>query len=324
MTQLSRYFRMAASKQPFIMENCVLVTNNSATIDDLRKFIRDNLESVLLRGNSSLSKLMILSGCHGTPDGRDGINSLECLSNNENSPKNETRKFYESLCHLFDLSPQGDDPRVYDDNGGEVVGVKSSLDIDWQERPPAFLFGSWMEKLNIEKVEDAKMMIKIVDVAAYHGNIEDLKEEIGKYDPSTIVVDWCHNFDGFTVNHLKASGLVSNIVLRNEEYIRTKKQFIHLSQEQQELLKDARTKKLNEGEVFFIHGDFGSGKTVVGIEIARILASRRKLETLNKKVQTIFTATEEAEFLFRLPSKCFIYHGEERNCQSNWNTEILR
>ena len=288
---------MAASKQPFIMENCVLVTNNSATIDDLRKFIRDNLESVLLRGNSSLSKLMILSGCHGTPDGRDGINSLECLSKNENSPRNETRKFYEEMCLMFDLSPQGDDPRVYDDISGKVVGVKSAAGVDWKERAPNFLYGSWMSKLNIENVENAKLMFKIIDVAAFHENIEELKEEIVKFDPSILVVDWCHNLDGFTVNHLKASGLVSNIVLRNEEFLRTKRQWIQLSQEQQKVLQDARTMKLRGGEVFFIHGCFGSGKTVVGIEVARILASRRKLDTPDKKVQTIFTAPEPAEFL---------------------------
>ena len=180
---------MSASNQPFVMENCVLVTNNSATIEDLRKFMRDNLESVLLRGNSSLSKLMILSGCHGTLDGKDGVNSLECLSKSGNSPRNETRIFYEDICSMFDLLPQGDDPRVYDENSGKVVGVKTCSDIDWKERAPAFLYGSWMTKLNIEKVEDAKITIKIIDVAAFHGNIENLKEEIGNYDPSILGKD---------------------------------------------------------------------------------------------------------------------------------------
>ena len=104
---------MTESENPFVMENCVLVTSNSASITDLRYFIRENFERVFSRGNHASSKLMILSGCHGTVDGSDGVNNLECLSTTDESSMNQTRKFYQDICRLFGLQPEGDDPRIY-------------------------------------------------------------------------------------------------------------------------------------------------------------------------------------------------------------------
>ena len=86
------------------MEQCVLVTRTPASIDDLRKFISDHLENVLPRGNTASSRMMILSGCHGTEDGKDGVNSLECLTGNDQSDKKETRMFYEDMCTFFQLN----------------------------------------------------------------------------------------------------------------------------------------------------------------------------------------------------------------------------
>ena len=64
---------MALSKpNPFQMEHCTLVTNNVADINDMRLFIREELEKFFLRGNVCSSRLMILSGTHGDKDGRDG------------------------------------------------------------------------------------------------------------------------------------------------------------------------------------------------------------------------------------------------------------
>ena len=280
------------------MENCVLVTNNSASIDDLRKFISDNLEKIIPRGNHSFSKMMILSGCHGTVDGSDGVNSLGCLSNSSSTTMHETRKFYEDMCSLFGLEPEGEDPRVYDVKCQNIVGVKTGIEFVWKERAPTFLFGSWMERLGIETVDEAKLVIKIIDVAAYHENVYGLMEEIKNYEPTILTLDWCHNLDGFTANHLKANGILSNIILRNEEFLQTKKMWIRLSDEQHNVLEEARTIELKGGEAFFLHGEFGSGKTVLGIEIARILSSRRKLEEPGKKIQIIFTAPEDnSEFL---------------------------
>ena len=40
--------------------------------------------------------------------------------------------------------------------------------------------------------------------------------------------------------------------------------------------------KLENGSVMFIHGSFGSGKTILGLEVARIITSRRKDENPEK------------------------------------------
>ena len=85
--------------------------------------------------------------------------------------------------------------------------------------------------------------------------------------------------------------------MRNEEFLHTKKNWIRLSDQQRNVLDEARTMELKDGEAFFLYGDFGSGKTVLGIEIARIIASRRKLANPGKKIKLVFTAPKEAEFL---------------------------
>ena len=67
---------------------------------------------------------------------------------------------------------------------------------------------------------------------------------------------------------------------------------MRLTEEQHSILEDARTVDLGEGLVFFITGDFGSGKTIIGIEIARIISSRRKIKNSAKMVKIVFTAPE--------------------------------
>ena len=91
---MNNSFQIMASKPPFVMENCVLVTNDKETIGDFRRFIRKHLERFLPRGNTSFSRLMICSGCHGEKDGTDGLNSLDCLTKNPDGVIDETRNFY--------------------------------------------------------------------------------------------------------------------------------------------------------------------------------------------------------------------------------------
>ena len=281
---------MNSTKQPFVDEKCVLVTNDSATIEDFRLFLRDNLESVLPRVKTCSSRLMILSGCHGSEKGKDGVNSLDCLTSNDKDDKKQTRNFYEKMCKFFGLKPEGVDPRVYDPKTKNVIKISPSDSLVWNERSPLFLPGRWLEQLKIQNVDDANIVIKIIDVATYNDNIEGLLKEIKKFEPSNLVVDWCFNNDGFTMNHLKASGIVSSIILQNEEFLQTKKSFIQLSDEQRKVLKEARSINLRNGEAFFVYGDFGSGKTIIGIEVARIISSRRKIEDPGKTVKIVYTA----------------------------------
>ena len=61
-----------------------------------------------------------------------------------------------------------------------------------------------------------------------------------------------------------------------------------------------------------IHGPFGSGKTILGLEVARIIASRRKDENLEKNVKILFTAHEAsaAQMLKYLKEKYYNIYAD--------------
>ena len=44
------------------------------------------------------------------------------------------------------------------------------------------------------KAKLSTIEIQIVDVAHYHGKVEELLKVVGKFSPSTLIIDWCHNY----------------------------------------------------------------------------------------------------------------------------------
>ena len=127
----------ASTIQPFVMEHCVLLTNDATRRDlgDFEDFIEKNRKSVFRRG--STTRLMILSGCHGDRDGNDGVNKLEQLGN-------RGRNFYEEMCRKFGLRPKGTDPRIYQGSQGWVVrALKSQSPPVWGESPMWKFPDSW-------------------------------------------------------------------------------------------------------------------------------------------------------------------------------------
>ena len=119
----------------FHSEHSVMVasttTKHSKTIEYIEKYIDE------LVGRGEHSRVMILSGCHGMETGEDGMNSLDCLSGSGFRGKSQTRGFYEDWLQWFKLSVEGEDPRVYDPETGEVTGIKASVEKpEWAGRVP--------------------------------------------------------------------------------------------------------------------------------------------------------------------------------------------
>ena len=110
------------------------------------------------------------------------------------------------MCKFFDLSPEGEDPREYDEDKEEVVGIANLAPPVWKERTP-WLPGNWTRRLNIADRDNTNITIQIIDVAWYHDDIEGLKEVIERFSPTILVVDWCHNGDGYTARQLKKAPL---------------------------------------------------------------------------------------------------------------------
>ena len=83
-------------------------------------------------------------------------------------------------------------------------------------------------------------------------------------------------------------------------YLLSKNKEVQLSSEQKEVLTDVEEMSLqeNQGSVVFLYGLAGCGKTILGLEAGRILASKRQqIVGGNSKVEVIFCADNRDKLL---------------------------
>ena len=109
---------MAENK--FDIEHSILVTSDSVSAIETTRYIEKRMDELVKRGDHS--RVLILSGCHGSKKGDDGLNSLECLS-----PGSKTREFYEDWPEFFNQTLWEEDPRNYDPATGNVIGIKENV-----------------------------------------------------------------------------------------------------------------------------------------------------------------------------------------------------
>ena len=263
------------------------VVTAGGTKDYLEKYMND------LVAKGIYTKIAWLTGSHGKDNGQDGMNFLECLSdaNRQKDNKSETRNFYIRWCYFFGLAEEGEDPRVFDPATGQVTGINTAVVTpEWAGRKPGRVPGDYK---NMQQLSDIEIML--IDIANFHGKPEELIAVIKKFEPSTLIIDWCFTRGGFTAQQLTAAGVVSHIKLENDLSIITGRDWIKLSEEQKKVIEDIENMKMtgdgddHDGSIVFLHGQYGSGKTVLGIEAGRILRSRRQQIT-GKEVELIFCA----------------------------------
>ena len=114
--------------------------------------------------------------------------------------------------------------------------------------------------------------------------------------PSILIIDWCFTRGGYTAQQLTAGGFISQIILENELSIITGRGWIKLSAEQKKVLDDTERMEMtgdgddHDGSIIFMQGPYGSGKTVLGIEVGRILRSKRQQRNTGKEVELTFCA----------------------------------
>ena len=265
------------------------VVTAGGTKDYLEKYMND------LVAKGIYTKIAWLTGSHGKDNGQDGMNFLECLSdaNRQIDNESETRNFYVRWCYFFGLAEEGEDPRVFDPATGQVTGINTAVETpEWAGRKPGRVPGDYK---NLQQLADIKIML--IDIANFHGKPEELIAVIKKFEPSTLIIDWCFTRGGYTAQQLTAAGVISRIMLENELSIITGRGWIKLSDEQKKVIDDIETMEMtgdgshHDGSIIFLVGPYGSGKTVLGIEAGRIMRSRRQINT-DKEVELTFSAPD--------------------------------
>ena len=95
------------------------MSSSDVNFTGARVFIQNCVKDLLPRGDSSSTRILILSGSHRFEDGRDALCSLESLTSSalEDGMVDQTRRFYKDWCKLFKLKMEGADPRVYNEDG---------------------------------------------------------------------------------------------------------------------------------------------------------------------------------------------------------------
>ena len=165
----------------FHSEHSVMVASTTTKQSKTVEYIEEYIDELVERGEHS--RVMILSGCHGMETGEDGMNSLDCLSDSVIRGKSQTRGFYEDWLQWFKLSVEGEDPRVYDPETGEVTGIKESVEKpEWAKRIP----GHVPDFFKGMKAKMSDIVFQIVDIAFYHGKPDELIADIEKFSLSTL------------------------------------------------------------------------------------------------------------------------------------------
>ena len=98
-------------KNQFMFQTCTVIAKTMTTFPGGRKFLDENSKKFR-------TKAILLTGAHGSDDGKDGLEHLGCLS-----PGKQTRKFYLQDRKYLGVEAEGEDPRVCD-AAGNVIGIK--------------------------------------------------------------------------------------------------------------------------------------------------------------------------------------------------------
>ena len=205
--EVNKFVRMCEDK--FHIEHSILVTSDCVTAIETTRYIEKYVNELLDRKKHS--RVLILSGCHGSEAGDDGLNSLECLSGIDGYGNSQTRAFYEHWAGFF-KQDLWEDPRDYDPTTGEVIGIKETvMRPEWAGSVPGRIPG-YYEGMK-DKMSDVSL--QIVDIAFYFGKPDELLQDIKKFSPTTVWLDWSHSRDGYTKKLLTNSGLVNRNILNN-------------------------------------------------------------------------------------------------------------
>ena len=92
------------------------------------------------------------------------------------------------------------------------------------------------------------------------------------------------------------------MLLNEDLFLLTGKRELKLSEPQKTMIRLAQEMELpvGKGVLIFIQGPYGSGKTVLAIEIARIIAARREQQLLEEgKVNIVFVGVINSRLLLK-------------------------
>ena len=267
----------------FDLRHCLLLNTGEFNIEETISFMNKHFEELTSRHGED-SKILILTGCHGTLDGSDALEKPALLDPG----------FFPSFCLALGTTHHEDD---FDTNRINYQHVKP-----WTKQE---LFDLGMRRMDSKSRDVSQRLrrrlykrgarVQVLNVANFvgaseHGGSENLVRTIQDCDPTAVVVNWCYSKDSFTTRLLTATGLFSKFALRNERILLTGNKNIQIDEDQSQFLSKAAklikkhyNRDTSERDIarpglrFVLEGDPGTGKTLLALEVVRMLRSARGL-----------------------------------------------
>ena len=163
------------------------------------------------------------------------------------------------------------------------------------------------------------MSVEIVNIGYFYRDPDSLVRFIKNCDPSAIILNWCWSENSESRLLLQRAGLLAKLYLNDERVLLTGNKTIRLDENQEALINEMEMKLKKLRDVpgsprphIFIHGPAGeaktsikrfsvhfinfflnpgSGKTLMGIEVTKMLCADRRIDPRDVMVISAYPGT---------------------------------
>lgn len=258
-----KHYIVIRSKGIFQKDKCFLSAFTATSRKGLEMSIPNALDELIHSGEN---KVLIISGSRAHEyDSSSGLTQRDRLDD----------KMYKETCALI-----GVDPNNENDYSPEPVPQKIS---------PTASQGSLLNK---EKYRTVKFLV--LNIKHFCNKENEFIDFVRKYDPHAIIIDWSYSKDSDVANVLCSSGIVPEMRLTFERtaLIGTNDMWVKLDNKQREALNhvadiirdEYRAKKDSVSQKYggslrhvVLYGGHGTGKTLLGTEVAKMFMSQLRL-----------------------------------------------
>ena len=247
-------------------EVCFLSFITSNCQPGIKASITDALDNILqIAKDIQETKLLVISGSSGDPwDKISGFTDPELLDD----------ELYRATCEIIGVDPLNEE--------------ENSLPNPNPQMPSHFLRKDAL--LNSPKYENMKFLV--LNIKQFLRK-QMLRDFVNEYKPHAIIIDWPFSKDGDVANYLCSSGILPELrlTLERTSIVGARNNWIQLDENQRKILNDVSSLINNDNaetinlKHVLLYGGHGSGKTILGVEVAKMFMAKQRQEQ-NKDKQS--------------------------------------
>jgi len=146
------------------------------------------------------------------------------------------------------------------------------------------------------------MTFEVYHMEEYHGKMQKLLDDIKAFDPTVLVIGWCHTNITDVTNFLRSEAFFAKMMMEHDIRSITGNPSAILSSYQNDFLKDINARQ-EDGELKYRHvllsGCSGSGKTVCAVQFVKQRVADLKMNYPQIKIQVIICTGAKATGLLK-------------------------